>query len=161
MKAHTLITLVTLAMSPGLVLATGAAHETGGHSKDSAPLGGQPMSGMTDGGMSMMSMQKKMQEMRAQMATINKTQDPQRRDELVRQHMDSMREMMKTMQGGREGKPGMQQGGSMEKMMNQQKMMEQRMDMMQMMMDQMMQNQAAAEETQRIRARIHDPRQMK
>jgi hypothetical protein len=191
MKAKTMVAVTTLLMSSGLVLATGQSQEQQIHHPDSAGGTTQVAPAMPGGSMPMMPMHEQMQKMRSQMAAIHRTEDPDKRDELIESHMEDMQGMMKMMHGMREGQPMMGQGGIMGqgmgmpggkmmggqqgdemaapqggmmggqqgcmmgmrtmKMMNRQQMMEKRMDMMQMMMDQMMQNQAAAEETRKMR----------
>ncbi len=155
MKTNRLIAALALALSSGPVFATGPAHQVGGHEPADSQAEGESASGHP---MGMMSMQADMQKLRQQMMEIKRTQDPDKREALIERHMQSMQEMMRSMQKAPEGAG---QGGSMEMMNQRQDMMEQRMQMMQMMMEQMMQNQAAAEDTARVR-RNHDHRkQMK
>jgi len=163
MKAKTMVAVTMLLMSSGLVLAAGQSQEQQDHHPDSAGETTQGAPAMPVGGMPMMPMHAHMQKMRAQMAEIHRTEDPDKRDELIESHMTDMQGMMKMMHGMREGQSMMGQGGMMGgqqgymmgmrtmEMMNRQQMMEKRMDMMQMMMDQMMQNQAASEETRKMR----------
>jgi len=103
-------------------------------------------------------MHEKMQKMQAQMTEINQTQDPDKRESLLKAHMNSMQDMMKNMNG--EKTMMMRQGMNMSdgKMMEmpQDGMMEKRMNMMQMMMEQMMQNQAASEQTRSMREKGHE-----
>ena len=186
MKAITMVAVTTLVMSSGLALAAGEAQGDKAHHPESA--GAQQTPTGSGGGMPMRQMHEHMQKMQAQMEQIRRTEDPDKRDELIQSHMASMQDMMKMMQGMHGGKSmmgpggmmgqgmdmhggkmmGGQQGdqmaapqGSKMEMMNRQQMMEQRMDMMQMMMDQMMQNQAANEETRMIRERRYDHRKTK
>lgn len=67
-----------------------------------------------------------------QMEKIRATSDPKERQQLMRDHMQSMQDNMKMMHG-------MSGPMTMGDMMKRHAMMEQRMDMMQMMMEQMMQ----------------------
>lgn len=92
-------------------------------------------------------MQQRMQEMREQMARIHETQDPEERQRLMRQHMESMHQAMAAMQeamrtqGGERQRQQCAQGDAgcqVEQLQMQQQMMGQRMGMMQMMMQQMM-----------------------
>ncbi|MCO6414517.1 MAG: hypothetical protein J5I92_17420 [Thiogranum sp.] len=118
---------------------------------------GQSMSGQ-QGGTTMQKMQARMQEMRQQMETIRNTEDPDKRDMLIDEHMKSMQESMNMMSGMGGGMMGGQQkeGKTGDDMMMRMNRMEQRMDMMQMMMDQMVQSQEVVEETRRL----HDHRKV-
>jgi periplasmic protein CpxP/Spy len=110
---------------------------------------GQSMSRQQQGSMSMEKMQAKMQQMQQQMEAIRNTEDPDKRDKLIDEHMKSMQQgmdMMSGMGGGMMGDDTMMRMNSME----------QRMDMMQMMMDQMVQSQGAIEDTRRM----HDHRKV-
>lgn len=187
MKTKTIVAVTTLLMSSGLALAAGDTQDQQSHHPEPAGTTAQPATAGSGGDMPMMPMHENMQKMHAQMEEIRRTEDPDKRDELIQSHIASMQEMMQMMHGGKPmmgqgmgmqgGKMmggqqgdkmaasqgsmmGDQQAGMME-MMNRQQMMQQRMDMMQMMMDQMMQNQAAIEETRMIRDRRHDHRKMK
>jgi hypothetical protein len=71
------------------------------------------------------------------MDRMQKTTDPQERQKLMREHMQSMREGMGMMKGMGSG----MMGGDPK---HRQEMMGSRMDMMQMMMEQMMQHQQMA-----------------
>lgn len=108
------------------------------------------------GGMKMEKMQEQMKKMREQMEKIQATTDPQERQKLMEQHMQSMREGMKTMRGmgGKMGEkkdgPMMADGGKEKDgkpmgmmMMKRHKMMEDRLNMMQMLMEQMMEHENA------------------
>lgn len=164
----------TLLLSSGLIFATEKSHE-----HDTSPSQAtmkQDNSAVMDKKMPMM--HEKMQKMQAQMTEINQTQDPDKREDLLKTHMKSMQDMMKmmrTMRGEKTMKMGqgmnMSDGKMMEmpedgmiegkqqnmmEMMNRQSMMEKQMNMMQMMMDQMMENQAASEETRNIREKLHN-----
>lgn len=105
-------------------------------------------------------MQEQMKKMREQMEKIHATTDPQERQKLLEEHMQSMRDGMKTMRGMGGGKMGMMgkkkdgpmmADGGKEKetkpmgmmMMKRHKMMEDRMEMMEMMMEQMMEHENA------------------
>ena len=191
MKTKTMIVVTALLMSSSLALAAGDAQEPKAHHPNPEEGTAQGAPAIPGSGMPMMPMHEHMQKMRAQMAEIHRTKDPDKRDELIESHMADMQGMMKMMHGMREGQSMMGQGGMMGrgmgmpggqmmggqqgdkmaapqggmmggqqgcmmgmrtmKMMNRQQMMEKRMDMMQMMMDQMMQNQAASEETRKMR----------
>ncbi len=96
----------------------------------------------------MQKMQGPMHDMQALMDRIHKTEDPQERQRLMREHMQSMQQGMMMMgqmmraQGdapaqGRECAQGDTEC-RMQRMQDQQQMMGQRMGMMQMMMEQMM-----------------------
>jgi hypothetical protein len=96
----------------------------------------------------MQQMQGRMQDMQALMDRIHKTEDPQERQRLMHEHMQSMQQGMMMMgqmmraQGdapaqGRECAQGDTEC-RMQRMQGQQQMMNQRMGMMQMMMEQMM-----------------------
>ena len=178
MKAKTILAVTTLVMSAGVALAAEDKQEHKAHHPDAAGVTDKGNSAMPGGGMPMMQMNEHMQKMRTQMAEIHRTEDPDKRDELIQSHMADMQAMMKMMQGMHGGKSMMGQGGmmgqgmtggkmmggqqaGMMEMMNRQQMMEQRMDMMQMMMNQMVQERAAREETRKIRERRHDHRKTK
>lgn len=106
-----------------------------------------------------------MRKLQDQMEKIRKTDDPQERQRLMQEHMQTMKEGMKELRGmggmkmmdmgkgGKQGgmmmgmgeggkKGGMMMGGDMMKMHD---MMEMRMEMMEMMMDQMMQREEVRE----------------
>lgn len=99
-------------------------------------------------------MQEQMKNMHEQMEKIQAATDPQERKRLMEEHMQSMRDGMKTMRGmggGMMGKkkdgPMMEDGGKEKDgkpmgmmMMKRHKMMEDRMEMMEMMMEQMMEH---------------------
>jgi len=101
----------------------------------------------------MQQMQSRMQQMQEQMERIQSTQDPEERERLLREHMQSMHAGMMTMgqmMGGGMGRgPGPGSQGQMpqcaagdtecrmDRMQQGQQMMGQRMAMMQMMMQQM------------------------
>jgi len=167
----------TLLLSSGLVFATEKSHE-----HDTSPSQAtmkQDKSAVMDKNMPVIhEKMQKMQKMQAQMTEINQTQDPDKREDLLKTHMKSMQDMMKmmgTMRGEKTMKMGqgmnmsdgkmmeIPQDGMMEgkqqnmmEMMNRQGMMEKQMNMMQMMMDQMMENQAASEETRNIREKLYN-----
>ena len=160
MKAKIMIAVTALWMSYGLAQTTGNTLELKANHPNAVGGTVQGAQAMPGGGKSMLPMHEYMQKMRTQMDEINKTEDPDKRDELIESHMADMQSMMKMMGGQQDDKVTAPQGGMMEMMSNQQ-MMKKRMDMMQMMMDQMMQSQAAGEETRMIRERRHDHRKMK
>ena len=97
---------------------------------------------------SMHQMQGRIQDMQALMDRIHKTEDPQERQRLMREHMQSMQQAMTMMGGMMRGQGDVPaqtrecaQGDTecrMQSMQAQQQMMNQRMSMMQMMMEQMM-----------------------
>jgi hypothetical protein len=92
-------------------------------------------------------MQGRMQDMRALMDRIHKTEDPQERQRLMREHMQSMQQAMTMMGGMMRGQGDVPaptrecaQGDTecrMQSMQGQQQMLNQRLSMMQMMMEQM------------------------
>ena len=96
--------------------------------------------------------QENMKLMQQQMDKIATTTDPKERQQLMKAHMQTMQENMKSMRsmGGPMMKGGMGMGGGMmsdkkggmkdSDMNKRQEMTEKRMDMMQMMMEQMMQH---------------------
>ena len=178
MKVKTMAVMTTLLMNSGLVLATGNTMEQKANHPNAVGGTTQEAPAKPGGTMPMKPMHEHLQKMRTQMAEINRTEDPDKRDELIESHMADMQSMMKMMHGMREqqsmmGKGGMmgkgmgmpggkmmggQQGdtmaapqGGMVEMMNRQKMLEHRLDIMEMMMEQMMQNQAASEKTRKYR----------
>jgi protein CpxP len=130
-------------------------------------------------GMKMEKMQEQMKKMHEQMQKIQATTDPQARQKLMQEHMQSMREGMKMMHGmgggmmgGKKGAPMMEEGASdkgagMDKdsmegmhkdgmrmgmmMKKRHQMMEQRLDMMEKMMDQMLEHEAAEQQMERGR----------
>jgi hypothetical protein len=92
-------------------------------------------------------MQGRMEDMRELMARIHSTKDPQERQRLMHEHMQSMQQamtMMGDMMRGQRDVPGQApcaEGDTscqMQRIQGQQQMMNQRMTMMQMMMEQMM-----------------------
>jgi hypothetical protein len=156
----TLLTTTALLIS----LPMTASYAVDAHQPDQQGQG-QSMSGQQGSGMMMENMQANMKTMMQQMDEIRNTEDPDKRDKLIEEHMKSMQgnmEMMRGMGGGMMmgmmgGKQqGGQMGGDMTMRMDR---MEQRMDMMQMMMDQMVQSQDAVEKTRkRITSRKGGPR---
>ena len=119
---------------------------------------GQSMSSQQGGGMMMEKMQGHMKKMMQQMDEIHKTEDPDKREKLIDEHLKTMHEgmgMMRGMGGGMMmgGKKAGPMGDDTMMRMNK---MEQRMDMMQMMMDQMVQSQEAVEKTRKL----HDHRKV-
>ena len=129
--------------------------------------------------MKMDKMQEQMKKMQQQMQQIQATTDPQARQKLMQEHMQSMREGMKMMHGmggdmmgGKKGAPMMDEGDgdksagmddkAMERMhkdgnrmgmmmKKRHHMMEQRVDMMEKMMDQMLEHEAAEQQMERGR----------
>ena len=102
MKANILIAVTTLAMGSSLAMAAGQSQENEAHHPESAPASAPGMPAMAGGCMPMM--QEHMQKMRAQMEEIHGTSDPDKRNELIQAHMDSMREMMNKMRDMHRGK---------------------------------------------------------
>jgi len=151
-KMHLLTVAILLAFPLPSLYAVDAHHPEKQAQGKSMPVAGQK--GMSGGMMG--NMQTHMKEMMQQMQELHKTRDPDKRDLLVEQHMQTMREGMKMMQdmggGMMMGKGNMeknkQTGGDMKTRMD---MMEQRVEMMQMMMDQMMKSREQANETHKIR----------
>ena len=109
------------------------------------PSDGQPSAQAPPG---MQQMQGQMQDMQALMDRIHNAADPQERQRLMREHMQSMQQGMTMMGHMMRGQgdvpvqpPECAQGDAecaMQRMQGQQQMMNQRMSMMQMMMEQMM-----------------------
>ena len=95
------------------------------------------------------------------MDRIHAAKDPQKRQKLMTEHMQSMRDSMKTMHAmgggmmGKKGEPMMEGSGDSggapmgKMMMKRHKMMEDRMDMMQMMLEQMMEHESAEQKMER------------
>jgi hypothetical protein len=116
MKATTMVPVCMLLMSlsPGLALAVDQSQEYQTRQMDSGAAAGQEAPTMSGGGMPM---QEQMQKMRSQMDEIHRTKDPDKRNELIQAHMESMQEMMKMMQGMHGGQsmmgPGGMPGGNM------------------------------------------------
>lgn len=158
----------TLLFSSGLIFATEQSHEHNApHSKSTID---QDNSAVMEQNMPMM--HESLQKMRSQMDEFHQTQDPDKRESLLKSHMNSMQDMMRMMGRGMNMSDGkmmeMPQDRMMENkqenimgIMNRQGMMEKRMNMMQMMMDQMIQNQAASKETCNIRDKLNDHMKMK
>jgi len=113
MKANILVAATALLMGSGLALAAGQSQENEAHHPGSAPASAPGTPAMAGGCMPMM--QEHMQKMRAQMAEIHRTRDPDKRDKLIQAHMDSMNEMMNKMRDMHRGKPmmGGPKGGMM------------------------------------------------
>ncbi|MBI5463008.1 MAG: hypothetical protein HY941_12555 [Gammaproteobacteria bacterium] len=143
-------TLLASTLAAALVAMSGNAIAEN-NSSGPGTMGGGMM--MSDGDTK--NMQEQMRKMQMQMDEIRKTTDPEKRDRLIDEHMQSMQEGMKMMRGmggsmmhdmmmGGEMPSGKSmQGGGMSKsgdMMGRMNMMEERMDMMQMMMEQMAQS---------------------
>ena len=118
--------------------------------------------------MKMDKMQEKMKTMQEQMGKIHSAKDPQERQKLMKEHMQSMQEGMKMMGGMGAGMKGgdmmakakkdqaesmtdADDGMEMCMMMKKHKSVEARMDMMQKMMAQMMEHEGAEQELKRGR----------
>lgn len=88
----------------------------------------------------MMAMHEHMQKMQKTMAKIKAETDPEKRQQLMDEHMHTMKEGMQIMNMGN----GMKGGKQMDKMdmTKRMDMMEKHMGMMQMMMEQMMEHQS-------------------
>ncbi len=140
MKTHGLFFLAAMLVLPALpATSTHAddAHHQGGDAGDRKQ--GMMMHGGGMGMMDMDRMQEHMKEMRQEMERIHRTDDPEERGRLMREHMEMMHEGM----GGMRGMMGMGMGKSAEE---HRQMMERRMDMMQEMMEQMMEHMMAQQE---------------
>jgi len=118
------------------------------------PVPAKPAMSMDDKQTQTPPSQENMKLMQQQMDKIATTTEPKERQQLMKAHMQTMQENMKSMRGmgGPMMKGGMGMGpGMMEKkggmkdgdMNKRQEMTEKRMDMMQMMMEQMMQHDQA------------------
>ena len=107
MKAKTMVAVTTLLMSSSLALAAGEAQDHKAHHPESPGAIGQETPSATAGGMPMM------QKMQAQMVEIRRTEDPDKRDELIQSHMADMQRMMKMMQDMHGDKSMMGAGGMM------------------------------------------------
>jgi len=146
-RVHLLTVVMLLAFSLPSLYADDAHHPEKQAQGKSAPMAAQK--GMGSGMME--NMQAHMKKMMQQMQEIHKARDPDRRDRLTEEHMQSMQEgmkMMKGMGGGMMMGKAKPTGADMPMRVD---MMEQRMEMMQMMMDQMMQSREQANETHKIR----------
>lgn len=154
MKTKLLILAAALTALPVSVIYADDAH----HPNKTSP--GAAMKG--DMGM-MDNMHKKMQNMMQQMNEIRNTKDPDKRDLLIEEHMNSMQEGMKMMgmmdgkgkMGGIKDMPEMDKSMSKEDMQKRMKMMENRMNMMQDMMGQMMESKTESVKTTKMRKRLH------
>jgi len=154
MKKLTVLTAAFALTLPTFTVYAEQAH----HPEQQKTAGDMPAQGMGD---MMEKMQQHMKKMMQQMQAIHATDDPEKRDKLLQEHMQSMHEgmqMMRSMGGGMmKGMMGEGGGGMMKGMMGKgdtgmmkrgdkdmrHQMLEQRMDMMQMMMEQMMQHREA------------------
>ena len=145
---------ILIALSTVLILGAGCA-TTAEQAEEASEM---PQAAMANSSMPMqdmpkMQMHEYMQKMHMQMAEIHNTDDPDKRDVLIKSHRESMHNMMSKMQSMHTEKSMMD--GKMDKCMMHMKpkheKMHQHMKMMQMMMDQMMQNQEASEETLKMR----------
>ena len=147
MKTLVILAVVILMIFPlsPPVVAQEAEKQSGGAMMQ---MGSAHSKGKTD------MMMQNMHKMRKQMEKIHGTNDPDKRKQLMNEHMQSMQENMMMMRGmgggmmmgvdaGKKGGAMMSKDtGSYEKGQRHQ-MMEQRMDMMQMMMEQMMEQMMA------------------
>lgn len=113
MKAKTMVAVTTLLMSSSLALAAGETQDHQAHHPEPADATAQQMPAGLAGGMPMMQMHEQMQKMHAQMEEIRRTEDPDKRDELIQAHMADMQGMMKMMQDMHGDKPMMGPGGMM------------------------------------------------
>jgi len=113
------------------------------------PMGkGQQGMGMMGNEQGMM--MQDMQSMQQDMAQIQATKDPAKRQRLLNDHMQKMNGLMRQMQ--QNPMPGMQGGTMTQQQLNQrQQMMNQRMEMMNQMMNQMSEQNRVMMETQRMR----------
>lgn len=164
MMAKTMIATIAILFAAAFALSAEQDIDHGAHHRaDNSANAGQASTEYS-GVMPMKQMQESMQKMHSQMAEIHRTQDPEKRDELIEAHMKSMQDMMqnmmKMMQGGgmMAGQMGISgaghqagEGGDQKlaimSMMARQENLEKRMDMMHVMMDQMLQSQAAAKKS--------------
>ena len=130
-KAITLASALALGAAAGPALAHYQYHDHGCdmQSRDNYPMGSM---------VPMTQMQAMMQRDRALMEQMVEEPDLQKRQELMQQHMQSMRGQM---MGGYMN-PGQGAELTPEQMQQQMEMMNRRMDRMQQMMEQMQQNQA-------------------
>ena len=168
MKKLHVIALATgmILMAPIAFAQTKEEHES--HHPDAAitaPPAAQQESKGSAGMEGMQSMQKNMKTMHELMEKIHSSNDPAEKEQLLKQHMQAMRDQMKGMQG-KGGMMGMMDGGmgegakkqtnamsmmcggkkgtkSGDMMMKCHRMMQARMDMMIGMMDQMMKHEDA------------------
>jgi len=146
-SVHLLTVAMLLAFPLPSLYADDAHHPEKRAQGKSAPMAAQKGMG---GGM-MENMQVHMKKMMQQMQEIHEARDPDKRDRLTEEHMQSMQEgmkMMKGMGGGMMMGKGKPVGDDMRTRMD---MMEQRVEMIQMMMDQMMKSREQANETHKIR----------
>ncbi len=115
-----------------------------------APQADNPMKMQGQG---MPAMHEHMQEMQGLMKQLKKEQDPQKRQQLMQEHMNAMQSGMQMMRGRMEDMEDMEDMSKGSKTMEEcNAMMNQRMDMMQMMMDQMNEHQM---ESKKAKGRGH------
>ncbi|NIV28590.1 MAG: hypothetical protein GWN58_03460 [Anaerolineae bacterium] len=137
-KLFALVFVSVLAVNP-------VSAQEGGH-HDGMMQGGTKGHGSGMGMMGGGHMHERMQRMHETMSQVRQTQDPEKRRELMREHMKTMRSTMQQMYGGRMGNmeegDSSQSGMPMEKRMQR---MEQHMQMMQGMMMQMMERESLEE----------------
>ena len=139
-----------------------AAHHPGADQSQATPAQDDKAAMKTD------KMQEKMKTMQEQMGKIHSAKDPQERQKLMKEHMQSMQEGMKMMGGMGAGMKGgdmmakakkdqaesmtdADDGMEMCMMMKKHKSVEARLDMMQKMMEQMMEHEGAEQEMERGR----------
>lgn len=108
MNATTMVAVGVLLTGSGLAPAAAQPQEHQAQQPDTGAATGREAPAMPGGGMPM---QEQMQKMRSQMAEIHRTEDPDKRDELIHAHLETMQEMMKMMQGMHGGQAMMGQGG--------------------------------------------------
>ena len=173
MKALQVIALATglMLMVPAVFAQTKEEHES--HHPDAtitAPAAVEQESKSAAGMAGMQSMQQNMKTMYELMEKIHSTSDPAEKTQLLKQHMQAMRDQLKDMQGMSGGMMkgmmdgGMEQGAKKQKdgmammcggkkgmksgdmMMKCHRMMQARMDMMQDMMGQMLEHEEAEQE---------------
>ncbi|MBS9869650.1 hypothetical protein [Vibrio alginolyticus] len=124
----TLITTIAVSAVLASTSIVASAHQE----NHGAQQGGMAMGMMS--GDQMAGMHKHMHEMQSLMASIKQESDPEKREQLLREHHKSMQEGMHMMMGGTSAQHSEMK---MDERMN---MMEQRMGMMNMMMEQMLES---------------------
>jgi len=171
MKNATALLILASALAMPVVYAADEDEHAGHHDATDNNQAGPTSKDDKAAGMKM-KMHDQMKKMQEQMEKIHATSDPKARSKLMQDHMETMRETMKSMRGmgsdmmgKKKGEPMMEEGTNgadkgMDKDMNKDKggmqmsmmmkkhykMMEDRMDMMQKMMEQMMEHEAAEQE---------------
>jgi adenylosuccinate synthase len=131
MKNLATATILTLALALPVAYA-----EQAPHGADQAAG-----SGMSQkmGGMGMGAMHERMQKMHQTMQEVHDTKDPEKRQRLIREHMQQMQQAM----GGMQNMMGASSMGQNMDIEQRQQMMQKRIDMMQQMMGQMMEQMQA------------------